>query len=77
MPIPDFQSVMRPLLAAVANGAPLALSELRDRIANEFQLSEEERSERLPSGKQTVINNRVGWARTSSCAALRMPSPSA
>ncbi|KKA04614.1 restriction endonuclease [Pseudomonas ogarae] len=64
MPIPDFQSVMRPILATVADGTPLALSELRERIANEFQLSEEERSERLPSGKQTVINNRVGWART-------------
>lgn len=64
MPIPDFQSVMRPVLAAVADGDPLVLSELRERIANEFQLSEEERNERLPSGKQTVINNRVGWART-------------
>lgn len=64
MPIPDFQSVMRPVLSTVADGTPLALSELRERIANQFQLSEEERSERLPSGKQTVINNRVGWART-------------
>ena len=64
MAIPDFQSVMRPVLAAVADGEPLALRDLRERIANEFQLSEEERNERLPSGKQTVINNRVGWART-------------
>ena len=63
MPIPDFQSVMRPVLTSVANG-PLTLSALREQIANEFQLNEEERSERLPSGKQTVINNRVGWART-------------
>src|SRR5690554_72223 len=66
MPIPDFQSVMRPILlaVAVADGVPLALSELREQIANAFQLSEEARNERLPSGKQTVINNRVGWART-------------
>lgn len=64
MPIPDFQSVMRPILATVASGTPLALSELRKRVAEGFKLSEEERSERLPSGKQTVINNRVGWART-------------
>ena len=64
MPIPDFQRVMRPVLSTVADGTPLALSELRERIANQFQLSEEEHSERLPSGKQTVINNRVGWART-------------
>lgn len=64
MPIPDFQSVMRPVLATVADGTPIALSALRKRIADEFLLKEEERSERLPSGKQTVINNRVGWART-------------
>ena len=64
MPIPDFQSVMRPILAAVADGVPLALGELRERIAGDFQLTEDERSERLPSGKQTVMNNRVGWGRT-------------
>jgi restriction system protein len=64
MPIPDFQSVMRPILAAVANGVPQSLGSVREHIAKEFQLSEAERSERLPSGKQTVINNRVGWART-------------
>ncbi|PMY31608.1 restriction endonuclease [Pseudomonas sp. GW456-L14] len=64
MPIPDFQSVMRPVLATVQNGAPLPLSELRERIADQFQLTEEERKEHLPSGHQTVINNRVGWART-------------
>ena len=64
MSIPDFQSVMRPVLAMVQDGVPLRLSELRERIAEIFQLTEEERKERLPSGHQTVINNRVGWART-------------
>ncbi|MBD8616938.1 restriction endonuclease [Pseudomonas putida] len=64
MAIPDFQSVMRPVLATVQNGAPLPLNELRERVADQFQLSEDERKERLPSGNQTVINNRVGWART-------------
>ncbi|MBC3338146.1 restriction endonuclease [Pseudomonas proteolytica] len=64
MSIPDFQSVMRPVLAMVQDGVPLRLSELRERIAEVFQLTEEERKERLPSGHQTVINNRVGWART-------------
>ena len=64
MSIPDFQSVMRPVLSVVEDGTPLALSELRERIAEQFQLTEDERKERLPSGNQTVINNRVGWART-------------
>lgn len=64
MSIPDFQSVMRPVLALVQDGVALRLGELRERIADEFVLSEDERKERLPSGHQTVINNRVGWART-------------
>lgn len=64
MAIPDFQSLMRPVLAAVADGAPLALSSLREQVANSSQLTEAELHERLPSGKQTVINNRIGWART-------------
>lgn len=64
MAIPDFQSVMRPVLAAVADGMPVALSVLREQVATSFQLTEAELHERLPSGKQTVINNRIGWART-------------
>lgn len=64
MAIPDFQSVMRPVLNTVQNGAPLPLNTLRERVADQFQLTEDERKERLPSGQQTVINNRVGWART-------------
>lgn len=64
MAIPDFQSVMRPVLTAVQNGAPLPLHELREWVADHFQLTEDECKEQLPSGHQTVINNRVGWART-------------
>ncbi|QJD59501.1 restriction endonuclease [Pseudomonas sp. gcc21] len=64
MAIPDFQSLMRPVLAAVADGAPLALSSLREQVANSSQATEAELHERVASGKQTVINNRIGWART-------------
>ena len=64
MPIPDFQTVMRPILSTLGDGQPLSIGELRSRIANEFDLTDAEKKERLPSGKQTVINNRVGWART-------------
>ncbi|MBM6442736.1 MULTISPECIES: restriction endonuclease [Pseudomonas] len=64
MAIPDFQSVMRPVLAEVADGTPISLKALRERLAEQFQLSDLERHEMLPSGQQTVINNRIGWART-------------
>lgn len=64
MAIPDFQSVMRPVLAEVADGTPVSLKALRERVTEQFQLSDVERHEMLPSGQQTVINNRIGWART-------------
>lgn len=64
MAIPDFQSVMRPVLEAVSDGQTRSLSDVREFVKDAFQLSEEARKERLPSGNQTVINNRVGWART-------------
>jgi restriction system protein len=64
MAIPDFQSVMRPVLQTVSDGQPRALADVREAVKEAFELSDEERKERLPSGNQTVINNRVGWART-------------
>ena len=64
VPIPDFQTVMRPLLEAVSDGQPCPLAEVRQRVADAFGLNDAERRELLPSGRQTVINNRTGWART-------------
>lgn len=64
MPIPDFQSVMRPVLAAVSDGNPHAMSAVLDEVSRHFGLTEEERAQRIASGTQTVIKNRVGWART-------------
>mgnify|MGYP000929453942 FL=1 len=64
MPIPDFQSVMRPVLVAVSDGNPHAMSAVLDEVSRHFGLTEEERAQRIASGTQTVIKNRVGWART-------------
>jgi restriction system protein len=64
MAIPDFQSAMRPVLETIADGAPKAMADIRQVVTDVFQLTENERKERIPSGRSTVINNRVGWART-------------
>lgn len=64
MPIPDFQTVMRPVLEVVRDGVLHALSQVREDIANSFGLTEDEHRERITSGTQTTFNNRVGWART-------------
>jgi restriction system protein len=64
MSIPDFQSIMHPLLAKLSDGQEHPLPALMESLAEEFKLTESEKRELLPSGSQFVFNNRVGWART-------------
>lgn len=64
MTIPDFQSIMLPLLQIASDGKEHSIHEFLDRLAESFLLSEQEINEMLPSGKQTTFYNRVGWART-------------
>jgi restriction system protein len=55
---------MMPLLGVVKDGNPMSLADIKDAMCIRFSLTEDERREMIPSGRQTVINNRVGWART-------------
>ncbi len=64
MAIPDYQSLMLPLLQFLADKQEHSFQETVDVISREFHLSEEELRELLPSGKQPIFANRVGWART-------------
>lgn len=61
MPIPDFQTLMLPVLKRLA-AQRMANAELLPLMSDEFQLDAEERARLLPSGKQKVIANRVYWA---------------
>jgi len=61
MSIPDFQSMMLPVLKALGS-EPQSIEAIRDTIAREYQLSDADRSELLPSGRQGRFNNRVAWA---------------
>jgi restriction system protein len=63
MPIPDYQSLMRPVLEHAAKGE-VRIGALIETISTELGLTTDEREELLPSGKQTVIANRVHWAKT-------------
>ena len=54
---------MLPVLKAAANGE-VRISAVVDELANQLQLTNEERAELLPSGKQTVFSNRVHWAKS-------------
>lgn len=64
MPIPDFQSVMRPLMDLISDGREHSMREALDRLAEHFELAEEERKRLLPSGQQELFTNRVAWAKT-------------
>jgi restriction system protein len=62
--IPDYQSCMLPLLRAVADGQEHSIRDLTRQLADDFGLTDSERQEPLPSGQQTVLSNRVSWAKT-------------
>lgn len=64
MTIPDFQSIMLPLLQIASDEKEHSIHEAVEILANQFNLSEEEESLLLPSGQQPIFYNRVGWART-------------
>lgn len=64
MAIPDYQSMMLPLLRFMGDGKEHSLRESIDTLADKFALNDEERRHMLPSGQQTTFDNRVGWART-------------
>jgi restriction system protein len=63
MSIPDYQSLMLPVLRASSNGE-VRIGPVVDAIADQLSLSPEDRSELLPSGQQTVFSNRVHWAKS-------------
>jgi restriction system protein len=64
MPIPDFQSIFRPLLALGEDGVEKNINDCISTLAAQFELTDEERSQTVKSGKQTIFANRVHWART-------------
>jgi len=64
MAIPDFQKIMLPLLQVVSDGKEYRLGNVITILATQFQLTEADLKELLPSGRQARFNNRVGWAQT-------------
>ncbi len=64
MAIPDYQTLMLPLLRLMSDGQPHTLRDLVAQLSQKFQLTPQERSQLVPSGKRTVFYDRVGWAKT-------------
>ncbi len=75
MPIPDFQTLMLPVLEFVSDGKEYLNIDIEEYLANKFKLSDEERQQILPSGKQLVFTNRIAWAKADLKGAKLIDSP--
>lgn len=64
MTVPEYQTFMLPLLNLASDQQEHSLTEAYDGMAQQFNISDSERNELLPSGRQSRFDNRVGWART-------------
>lgn len=64
MAIPDYQSIMLPLLRFAADGNEHSLREAIEFLSEKFGLTDVEKNELLPSGQQPRFDNRVAWARS-------------
>ncbi len=75
MPIPDYQTVMLPLLEYYSDGKTHPIGDAVDLLGRQFALSEDELRELLPSGRQEKFRNRVAWAKTYLVKAGLLSSP--
>lgn len=64
MSVPKYDELMKPLLVAVSDGETYKMKDVTALLAEQLNLSSDDLAEMLPSGRQTVFKNRVGWAKT-------------
>lgn len=63
MAIPDYQTIMLPLLKLSGDGKEYSLRDSIEKLANGFNLTSDDRKRLLPSGRQFMFDNRVAWAK--------------
>lgn len=64
MPIPDYQSIMLPLLSYIADSREHKMRDVTEGLATQLGVTEEEKKELLPSGAAPIFYNRTAWAKT-------------
>jgi restriction system protein len=74
MPVPDYETLMLPVLRLFAEGAK-NISECVPRLKDQFGISDEDARELIPSGRITVLQSRAHWARTYLSKAGLLHSP--
>jgi restriction system protein len=73
--IPDFQTIMLPLLRFTEDGQEHSIREAIENLAEYFKLTQDEQQELLPSGSQAIFDNRVAWAKSHILKAGLIESP--
>jgi restriction system protein len=74
MPIPDYETLMLPVLKLFAGDAK-NVSDCLPAIKSQFHVTDEEAEELIPSGRVTLLANRTHWARTYLSKAGLLHSP--
>lgn len=64
MSVPKYHELYAPFLRGLQDGQVHNMKEMKDIVAEEMGLTYEDRTDMLPSGKQAVFDNRIGWTRT-------------
>lgn len=64
MPVPKYHELYAPFLETLKDGSIHTMKEIKQSVATQMQLTDTDLAERLPSGKQAVFDNRIGWTRT-------------
>ena len=64
MSVPKYYEIHKPILECLSDGQTHTIKELKAYVIEYFQLTKQDISALLPSGTQTYLTNRIGWART-------------
>ena len=76
MSVPKYYEMHKPILECLSDGQEHTMKELKGYIIKYFQLTQADISALLPSGTQTYLVNRIGWAKTYLKKAGLLESPS-
>ena len=75
MAVPKYYEMYRSFLKVLMDGNIHSMKEEKQQVIDDFHLTVEETAELLPSGRQAIFNNRIGWCRTYLKKAQLIESP--
>ena len=76
MAVPKYYEMYKSFLKVLIDGKIHSIQEEKQQVISDFNLSEEQTTELLPSGRQSIFDNRIGWCRTYLKKAGLIESPS-